>query len=491
MAEQLRPDGEVFVEDVRIVTPNMTGVVEVQRPQDPGMRGEELTTDEFFAALEAADVQEQLSVVISEHEATAPSEGTRSVGAGDDIELEVPAPGDGFGQVLLYAAENGTLSWHLPVDVPLDQVPTRGGDRRTYRVPRAIVPPVPDPDAGPDGDDRGVLGAIGKKVLKLLVFPLVDEAVGRAADFFVSKWEAKNRPSRVRWMSVPGYDRSTSDSLAAADWDTVREGRALLFVHGTFSTAHGGFGGLDQATMTARHEKYDGRVIAFDHPTVSVTPAENADALAALVPGDEPLELDLVTHSRGGLVGREIAAHEAFDVQGVLMVAAPNAGTVLADKDHLSDLLDRFTNLAQFVPDTGVTEVLEIVFAVVKQLAVGAVGGLDGLMSMNPDPDQPYLKGLNARPAAKARLRAIAADFEPGADSPFGTVVKDAGVDLLFSAADNDLVVPTKGCWDLMAAGFPIAEDDVLLLPATAAVNHNRYFRNDDVRARLLTWLPS
>lgn len=489
MSEQLRPDGEVFVEDVRIVTPNMTGIVEVQRPQDPGMRGEELTTEEFFAALGAADVQEQLSVVISEHEATAPSQGTRAVGAGDDIELEVPAPGDGFGQVLLYAAENGSLSWHLPVDVPVEEVPTRGGDRRTYRVPREIVPPVHEGDEAAGGD-RGVLGALGKKVLKLLVFPLVDQAVGRAADFFVSKWEAKNRPSRVRWMNLDDYDRSTTQALTDADWDRVRAGRALLLVHGTFSTAHGGFGGLDRDTMAGLHAKYDGRVIAFDHPTVSVTPAENVTALADLVPGDDPLQVDLVTHSRGGLVGREIAAHDRFDVRGVVMVAAPNAGTVLADKDHLSDLLDRFTNLAQFVPDNGVTEVLEIVFAVVKQLAVGAVGGLDGLMSMNPDPDQPYLKGLNGRDAVAAELRAIAADYEPAPASPFGTVVKDAGVDLLFGADDNDLVVPTKGCWDLQAAGFPIADTDVLLLPATASVNHNQYFRNADVRKQLVTWLP-
>ena len=42
----------------------------------------------------------------------------------------------------------------------------------------------------------------------------------------------------------------------------------------------------------------------------------------------------------------------------MVQVAAPNAGTVLADRKHLSDLLDRVTNLAQFVPDNGVTDTL-------------------------------------------------------------------------------------------------------------------------------------
>ncbi len=486
MAEQLRPDGDVFIDDVVIRTPDMTGQVEVQYPTSPGMRAEELTTEQFLEALGEAGVEEQLSVVISDHESLAAAEGTRAEGGGDDIELEVPAPGDGFGQVLLYAAENGSLSWHLP-ELPPDEVPHRGGERRTYRVPRAIVPPE-----HAEGDaDRGVLGAIGKKVLKLLVFPLVDPLVGRAADFFVRRWEGQRRPSRVRWMSVADYNHSTTASLTDDDWDTVREGRALLLVHGTFSTAHGGFGRLGTDTMTALHEKYDGRVIAFDHPTVSVSPAENAQALSALVPAGRPVEVDLVTHSRGGLVGREIAALDEFDVRGVVMVASPNGGTVLADRDHLSQLLDRITNLAQFVPDNGVTEVLEIVFTVIKQLAVGAVGGLDGLMAMNPDPDEAYLTGLNGRPAVAAKLRAIAADYEPAESSPFGTVVKDEGVDILFGSADNDLVVPTRGCWDVTAAGFPVDDVDKLLLPSTAAINHNAYFGYDEVREQLLSWLPT
>jgi hypothetical protein len=173
------------------------------------------------------------------------------------------------------------------------------------------------------------------------------------------------------------------------------------------------------------------------------------------------------------------------------MVASPNAGTVLADKDHLSALLDRITNLAQFVPDYGVTAAIEVVLTVLKQLAVGAAGGLDGLMAMNPDPDEPYLRGLNARPAVAARLRAIAADFEPAAGSPFRSVVTDAGVDVVFDQTQNDLVVPTAGAWNLRAAGFPLDADDTLLLPGGDAVNHNAYFGFGEVRQQLLEWLPT
>ena len=200
--------------------------------------------------------------------------------------------------------------------------------------------------------------------------------------------------------------------------------------------------------MTALHAAYGGRVVAFDHHSVSVTPKENAELLAGLVPDGAALEVDLVTHSRGGLVGREIAGDAGdLTVAGLVMVASPNAGTVLADREHLSDLLDRITDLAQFVPDNGVTETIGLVLAVLKQLAVGAVGGLDGIMAMNPSED--YLEKLNARPAPDAVLRAVAADYEPPQGAPLARVARDGATDLVFKAVDNDLVVPTGGCWDV------------------------------------------
>lgn len=484
MAEILRPDGEVFIEDVVIRSPGLVGEVEVYRPTSPGMRGEELTTEEFLSALGDAGVAEQLSVVISGHQEITPADGTRGSGGADDIEVNVPAPGDGNGQVLLYAAEDGSLSWHFSVDVPPAAAPDRGGDRRTYRVPKAVVPPEEqDP-----GVHRGIVGAIGKKVLKVLVFPLVDPVLGKVGDHFAKKWEGKNRLNRVRWMTIDTYRGADAASFGDADWERLGGGRALLLVHGTFSTPQGGFGSIPEATMRTLHERYDGRVAAFEHHSVSVTPRENAELLAGLVPAGTTLEVDLVTHSRGGLVGREIASAGAVDVRGLVMVASPNAGTVLADREHLSDFMDRITDLAQFVPDNGVTDTLGLLFSVVKQLAVGAVGGLDGLMSMNPA--EGYLAELNGRPAPPAVVRAIAADYEPPQGAPLARVARDKGTDLVFGSSDNDLVVPTDGCWSVDgAAGFPI--DERLVLDASRSVDHNSFFRQPEVSEAILHWLPS
>ena len=484
MAEQLRPEGiPVAVGDVVVITPGLTGQVEVHPAGTDGMRGAEQSTVDFEAALAAADLAEQLTVVLSGHAELAAGGGTRASGGSDDIVVEVPAPGEGNGQVLLYAAEDGSLSWHLPDDVLPEEVPTRGGARRRYRVPRAVVPPADRDDAG----DRGVLGAVGTKLLKVLVFPLVDPVLGKVGDHFASRWEAKHRPVRVRWMGVDDYRSPAAASFADGDWTRLEGGRSLLLVHGTFSTAHGGFGSLPAATMRVLHERYDGRVLALDHPSVSVSPRENVDQLAALLPAGLDVEVDVITHSRGGLVGRELAASDAVAVRRLVMVAAPNAGTILADRNHLSDLLDRITDLAQFVPDTGVTDTLGLVLTVLKQLAVGAVGGLDGLTSM--DPSGEYLAVLNARPAPDTEVWAVAADYEPPSGAPLTRVARNGATDLVFSQS-NDLVVPTGGCWDVAgAAGFPIAHR--LVLDASRGIDHGSFFRDAEVNERLLEWLSA
>lgn len=485
MPELLNPEGiPVTVGAVVIRSPGLTGEVEVHLPGSAGMRGEEQTTLDFDAALVLAGMDEQLSVVVSHHAELTAGTGTRASGGSDDIVVDVPAPGDGNGQVLLYAAEDGSLSWHLPDDLPPAEVPSRGGERRTYRVPRAVVEPGEREPAG----HRGLLGAIGTKVLKVLVFPLVDPLLGRVGDFFASRWEERHRLNRVRWMGLDDYARPVPASFGPDDWARLGGGRALLLVHGTFSTAHGGFGALPRAAMEVLHDRYDGRVAAFDHHSVSVSPKENVELLASLVPAGVTLDLDLVTHSRGGLVGRELAALDAVTVRGMVQVAAPNAGTVLADRRHLSDLLDRLTNLAQFVPDNGVTDTVGLVLAVVKQLAVGAVGGLDGITCM--EPGGAYLEALNARPSPAAAWAVIAADYEPPRGAPLARVARDGATDLVFHADHNDLVVPTTGCYDVPgSSGFPVTRR--LVLDAAKGVEHNSFFGNTEVAAQLLEWLPT
>ena len=162
-----------------------------------------------------------------------------------------------------------------------------------------------------------------------------------------------------------------------------------------------------------------------------------------------PLTLDIVSHSRG-LVGRVLAERAAdvglagkVTVRNLVMVAAPNAGTALADKAHLSQLMDRVTDLVQFLPDAGVTDAVGLVLSILKQISVAAFGGLEGIMAM--DPAGEYLRAFNTTPGSAATYRAIASNYQPVRGASLARVARNAGTDFVFQKANNDLVVPTDG----------------------------------------------
>ncbi|MFQ6171342.1 esterase/lipase family protein [Oryzobacter sp. R7] len=489
MAEQLSPEGlAVTIGEVTLTTPGLTGTAEVHPPASPGMRAAEDASGDFLEAVAEAGMSEQLTVEITGPGELDDAGGTRASGGGSEIVVEVPAPGEGNGQVLLYKAEDGSLTWHLPDDVPTDEVAQRGGARRTYRVPRAVVAPE-----AAEGGQRGLLGALGTKVLKVLVFPLVDPVLGVVGKRLSSSWESKHRRMLVRPFDPATHRARAVDGVDDAAWARLAAGPALLFVHGTFAMADSAFAALGDDTVAELDRRYGGRVFAFDHHTVSVSPNDNVEWFASVVPDGVHLTVDVVTHSRGGLVGRalaergpELGLDGRLTVRNLVMVAPPNAGTALADPDHLGAYLDRITNLAQFIPSSGFGDALGLVLTIVKQLAVGATKGMPGLMSMNPSGED--LKAFNDTPGSSATYRVIAADFEPPPGSGLGRIARDRGTDVVFGSVANDLVVPTDGWTVAGAKGFPVA--DPFVIPASEGVDHSSFFGRADVRAKLLEWLP-
>jgi pimeloyl-ACP methyl ester carboxylesterase len=203
--------------------------------------------------------------------------------------------------------------------------------------------------------------------------------------------------------------------------------------------------------------------------------------------GGAPLELDVVCHSRGGLVARCLAERSELAIERVVFVGTPNAGTVLADFDHLGDLLDAYTTLLSFVPDVGITDVLETLIALAKSLTVGALKGLEGLVSMTPRGT--FLDHLNATASASAGARyfALASDYEPLTPA-LREWARNRLTDSLFAHAANDLVVPTDGVYGANGAvGFPIADRHVF---GTAdGIAHSGYFTSEIGAGKLLEWL--
>lgn len=349
---------------------------------------------------------------------------------------EAVPPGPDQAEVLLHESPEGALTWHRPPEFAV---------------------------AGP-ADGRA----------RRFVFDVVDRVV--------EAFETQARPHRLhRYPDGPDVDL---DALAA-------QGRVLLLVHGTASTAQSAFGALPDEVLTTLSERYGGRLVAFEHPTVSVAPADNVAWLAGRL-GGQQVGLDVLTHSRGGLVARLLAEQPdrtggRLGVGRTVLVASPNAGTALADDERIGQLLDRMTTMADLLPDPLGGPVLEVLLRLVQQVAVGALEGLDGLAAM--DPDSAFLtEDLNTGSPDRSGYAAVGADFEPPPGSALGQVALDGVSDVVFAAAENDLVVPTTGCYDVPGLdGFPIAER--LLFAAQDGVDHNGYWTQPAVADHLVRWL--
>jgi hypothetical protein len=391
--------------------------------------------------------------------------------------------------MVLTTDELGAVRWHFAQEA----APTTRGDGsgsgalRVYRLPEMA------PHAGPSGATaRGLVGAVGKKFLNVLVFPMIEPGIGAVGESFALKWEGKHRPYRLRWFGPDDYTGEAAAEIGPEDWTRLGKGRALLLVHGTFSRAHAAFGGLPKDYVEMLHRQYEGRVFAFDHFSLSHDPRMNVGWLLDRLPASASLDVDIICHSRGGLVSRLLAEKQGelsagsrkIKVGKIVFVGSPNAGTILADAGHMGDLIDTYSNLINFLPDNGLTEILAGVITVAKMLAVGAAKGLPGLQSMRPGGD--FATWLNAGPRSETRYFALSSDFTPG-EPGLRQLAADRLMDRIFKAA-NDLVVPTEGVFSANGSEcFPIEER--LVFKGPGAVAHTGYFASRVTRDQMMEWL--
>jgi len=495
-------------EGYAIRAPGIRGSADLKRPRSATERSRSRTADDGTAALDealtAANVTEVRQVELSVRpvaatEAAAP---LRSVAGGDAVELQVPDLGSEVGQLVLACDEAGVMTWHLPVGAPGTggEAAAAGATRGAGGVKRFIIPATPV-EAPPTeaGASRSLFSAVGRKLLKVLVYPVTDPIIGTISTLYAEHWEGKNRPYGLRNFVPENFTLRDGAALGAAEWTTLGAGPALLFVHGTFSTAHGAFGGLDPQAFAELHRRYNGRVFAFNHFTLAHDPAENVKWMLSNIPPAQRLTLDIVTHSRGGLVARTLAERpDAFglpasniSVNRVIFVGVPNYGTPLANPDHMMAMIDRLTTALNLFPTGPVVETLEAMITAIKMIAHGGIGGLRGLASMRPDGD--FLKKLNDGRQQTSKYFAIGADYEPqgtGLRALVRGTVADAALDYIFADKANDLVVPEAGVYGADGSGaFPLKDASVLRLPGTAGVIHTRMFTHAPASAKLLEWL--
>jgi pimeloyl-ACP methyl ester carboxylesterase len=346
-----------------------------------------------------------------------------------------------------------------------------------------VLPPSSAPLADETRTDRGpIVGAmkIGARIISWATAGIT----GKLARQIAGDWENRRRPYFLKQLAFDGTERDP-------DWDFLSSGRALLLVHGTFSTPTAGFDGLFKSEEFRRIlSHYENRCLAFAHPSMSEGIEDNIVRFKECVPQGVRLDFDIICHSRGGLVARALTADAAsgqlpLRVGRLVMVAAPNRGTPLVDSHHWVDFIDRHTNLLVDLPDGVSTIFLEGVLCLVKIIGSGAVEGLPGLAAMDAKGEE--LISQRELDLGTTELYALVADFSPAAEPRMAALIKkagDAAVDSFFGEA-NDIVVPTNGCFDLKdAKGFPLPSERVHQF-SDGTVNHVNFFNSARVRSTL------
>jgi pimeloyl-ACP methyl ester carboxylesterase len=478
---------------ITISTPGLNGDAE-NVLGSTGTRSTRVTAAAFDAALVEQDVQTLYTIEIegATEQLGAPTPGMRATRFEEAaMVLDVPAVNGDWAQVVFMQDESGVITWNFAESAGNGPV-VRGGGTQTFLL-RRYVPPL---DA--QGETRrGLIGAIGTKIIKILAFPI--QAIGgHIGTSLAQHWEAEHRPYDVRQVNPDTYSQAGAGiPLAVNDWHAFADRPVLLLVHGTFSRCSSTFGLIAKDVFARLYGVYGGRVVAFDHPTMTATPRENVEWLLGQIPVDGNVVVHALTHSRGGLVARTLAekltelvtlpSPHRVAVRTLVLVGAPDNGTALADAQHMSDFVDVFSNLINFFPDSVPLEVFQCIVAVVKEIAAGALDHLVGLQSMCPS--GPFQRWLNTGKKDDSRYYAVASTFtpaQPGLREWAATRLMQA----VFDGNANDLVVPTAGVYDRNGSSqFPIGVSARLLFEPNDGVNHCTYFQRAELHAKLETWL--
>lgn len=387
---------------------------------------------------------------------------------------------------------SAALTFHPPVYRTSTRSGARRGKERSvleFEIELAEGAPV----------RRGVLSAGLRLLVVKVKEKLVDAALSaglRLASHAAESLWWKKRNLAEGWRAV--NEAAHGFALSKISTDSIQGKRSLLLIHGTFSDTAGSFGKwLRPEVLLQLHDRYEGRVFAFEHFSVSRSPEENARALLEFLPDREQI-FDAVAYSRGGLLLRMIAeqpqrfGHLArrFRLEHGVLVAVPNGGTPLASGQRWEQTFGFVANLLELVPDNPWTTAAQFIADGIVWLAGHVTGDLPGLAAMDAQGETiASLQDVNG--PVYPRYSAIGANYHP--DHNMWARLLDAGVDGFFSGA-NDLVVPTNGAWDVDPATPSVVPAERIgcfgfggnLRVHSGAVNHFNILAQDEVAQFIL-----
>jgi hypothetical protein len=449
------------------------------------------------------------------------SSARRAADKAGPAQVEVEVGANELAAVLI--EQHGVFTWRLPED-GTPAAKRRGGAAATRRK---LVFRLGEAAPTAPAKRRNLIDFVKGQIVERIRVYVVKLAARATVDAAARFLERSVAPGLIAIADETLDDWRVSERPASVPLPADRPARLLLLVHGTFSSTRGGFGALaitreGKAFLKAARGHYDA-ILAFDHATLSETPEANAQAILdaleklALRKGTH---LDIVAHSRGGLVARVLverlieagksgASTSGIEVGKVVFVGSTNGGTALADRENWKALLDLYTNLAVAagrglaIFDAGaasavLTESVRTLGAFVQ--AVVDAGITDemtpGLSAMAPKSG--IIAALNARSAqpdgAKTRYYAIGSDFKArlvgsslkSLPQNLMQALADFGVDRLMRES-NDLVVDTEAMTQFGGRKNRLAAS--LLWDANAVIYHTNYFAQPDVARALGAWL--
>ncbi|HWB80111.1 MAG TPA: CHAT domain-containing protein [Nannocystaceae bacterium] len=419
--------------------------------------------------------------------------------------VEVPVPIDQH--AIMLVARDDVYEWVLPDAAPQGGRRLRNGPSASPRSLTFTLPLARSATTRGLGALAG--GSVRAWVLRFAARALTPIAIGFLERKVETRFVDMKGPAPLQWPTAADFDGAVSSP------------RVLLFVHGTFSSTIGAYHAL-AATEEGRAffawacTRYD-EIIGYDHATLSVDPLANAKDLHALLArryGDAQPIIDVVAHSRGGLVARAlvemVAPGEAWRPRfdRVVMAGCTNGGTHLAEPQNWKTFVDLYTNLVtNAVRVIGGTlghaataalieSGIRSVGAMVKYLAVHAIEdrAIPGLAAMRPGSE--LVTELNRTnpgqaDASQSMYFVVQTEYEPTGDGGLPRALLawlgDRITDQFFQTA-NDLVVDTASMTaiDPSVGGFV---KDVLDFGKTDFVHHTSYFAKGRTAETLQRWL--
>ena len=276
------------------------------------------------------------------------------------------------------------------------------------------------------------------------VFSLIDY-IARKADRYL-KYNTGGEEQLQVILSDGNTRQATTQDLQRMG------GKALLLCHGILSSTEGAFDGIlkDPSFMLPLYQRYGGNILAWDHYTLSKTTAQNAADLLGRLPALHGVELDVLCHSRGAGVVRNLLENpdnqtrlntQQIAVKKSIFVAGACLGSQLADARNTNRLFRRL-NLLYWAFGGTPGGFVSAILTIIKLLATISQK-MSGVEAMDPSgADIKTLNGYGATIADEYQYIMANYDLRFLPAKLLEEFLWDNGV---FEGQANDLVVPYEG----------------------------------------------